>query len=89
MAALKSLDTDLEMAKNRSKEELPLSASSAQQQPEKQVPSSRHKQIVDTACICLNIASTVLLVFLNKWCVVSSVAWEWALNAPCWAQRVY
>jgi len=27
------------------------------------------KQIIDGACICLNIASTVTLVFLNKWWV--------------------
>jgi solute carrier family 35 protein E3 len=27
------------------------------------------KQLIDGACILLNIASTVTLVFLNKWCV--------------------
>lgn len=30
-------------------------------------PKGLRKQIVDGACICLNIASTVILVFLNKW----------------------
>lgn len=28
---------------------------------------TRRKQVVDVACIALNIASTVVLVFLNKW----------------------
>lgn len=66
MAASNNLDTDIEMAKNRFKEELPLGASPpAQNSPSP--PVSRHKQLVDTLCICLNIASTVLLVFLNKW----------------------
>jgi hypothetical protein len=68
MAALKSLDTDVEMAKNRSKEEQPLSATAAMPLTGGPTqPSARHKQVVDTMCICLNIASTVLLVFLNKW----------------------
>lgn len=69
MAALKSLDTDVEMAKNRIKEEQPLSATAAMPLTAPSQPSTKHKQIVDTLCICLNIASTVLLVFLNKWCV--------------------
>lgn len=29
--------------------------------------TTRKKQVVDAACIALNIASTVILVFLNKW----------------------
>jgi hypothetical protein len=65
MAVLNNPDTDIEMAKNRFKEELPLSASPVQKSPTG--PVSRQKQLVDTLCICLNIASTVLLVFLNKW----------------------
>ena len=30
---------------------------------------------VDGACIMLNIASTVVLVFLNKWCVCDDKQW--------------
>lgn len=29
--------------------------------------TTRRKHVVDAACISLNIASTVVLVFLNKW----------------------
>lgn len=29
--------------------------------------TTRRKQVVDVACIGLNVASTVILVFLNKW----------------------
>lgn len=64
MASLKTLDTDIEQAKNERKEDgVPLSASAVLP------PVSRSSQLVDGACICLNIASTVLLVFLNKWYV--------------------
>lgn len=65
MVVVNNLDTDVEKAKNRFKEELPLSASPGQKSPAG--PVSRQKQLIDTLCICLNIASTVLLVFLNKW----------------------
>jgi len=37
------------------------------------VQGGTRKQIIDGACIVLNIASTVTLVFLNKWCVSSRV----------------
>lgn len=39
--------------------------------------------VVDGACILLNIASTVVLVFLNKWCVVlqSAIA---AMGSNLW-----
>jgi len=52
---------DMEMAKEKlMKGETPLSASSPG-------PKGTVKQLIDSACILLNIASTVTLVFLNKW----------------------
>jgi hypothetical protein len=54
---------DVEMAKEKLiKGEIPLSAAS---------PGLKGtgKQLIDGACILLNIASTVTLVFLNKWYV--------------------
>ena len=54
---------DVEMAKEKlMKGEVPLSALSPG-------PKRARKQLVDGACILLNIASTVTLVFLNKWYV--------------------
>lgn len=40
---------------------------------EPQQQKGLRSQIIDGACICLNIASTVLLVFLNKWYVVGRI----------------
>jgi hypothetical protein len=72
MASLTSLDTDIEMAKkNFRKENTPLSDVP---------PEGRYKQYVDGLCICLNIASTVLLVFLNKWYVDLSKRCCYALH---------
>ncbi len=52
---------DVEMAKEKLiKGETPLSAASPGL-------NGTGKQLVDGACILLNIASTVTLVFLNKW----------------------
>lgn len=39
-----------------------------------QTENGYSKRLVDGACICLNIASTVMLVFLNKWYVPQVVA---------------
>jgi hypothetical protein len=72
MASLKSLDTDIEMAKNNfRKENTPLSDVP---------PEGSYKQYVDGLCICLNIASTVLLVFLNKWYVDLSMGCRYAVH---------
>jgi hypothetical protein len=38
--------------------------------PSRDAPSAQkglRKQVIDTSCILLNIASTVTLIFLNKW----------------------
>ena len=52
---------DVEMVKEKlMKGEIPLSASSPG-------PKGTGKQLIDGAYILLNIASTVTLVFLNKW----------------------
>lgn len=54
---------DVEMAKEKRMEgEITSSAVS-------QVPKGLGKQLIDGACILLNIASTVTLVFLNNWYV--------------------
>ena len=37
------------------------------------VKKGLRSNVVDGACIILNIASTVVLVFLNKWCVPSAI----------------
>jgi hypothetical protein len=46
------------------------SAGEAQvEEPMRSMPKSWRRNVTDAACIMLNIASTVVLVFLNKWYV--------------------
>jgi hypothetical protein len=64
MADEKELERDLEMSNT-----MPLmEAVAGQLQDGGQRPrGSRAKKLIDLSCILLNIASTVLLVFINKW----------------------
>ena len=61
MSSPKRSEADIEMGKQLLDEE-----KAAVKNPETGARGTR-KQIIDGACICLNIASTVILVFLNKW----------------------
>jgi len=61
MAPAMPLAEDIEMGKRLLDEEKDAVKDMAD------VPTGTRKQIIDGACIILNIASTVTLVFLNKW----------------------
>ena len=66
MTALSPLDEDIEMSKKTLLAEELKEEPSAPKEHMKPLKGLRSK-LVDGACILLNIASTVTLVFLNKW----------------------
>jgi hypothetical protein len=72
MGALPSPGVDIELGKKLLREDIPTGKNGGQTQRE------TRKQIIDGACICLNIASTVLLIFLNKWYTV----WNSTIPTP-------
>jgi hypothetical protein len=60
-----SLDLEMSSAKlNEGEKDKPAAVAIAAQSPK-----GLRKQVIDVACIALNIISTVTLVFLNKWYV--------------------
>lgn len=61
-------EEDIEMSKRRLLKDETQELHSSNGPPSKKGLQSN---VVDGACILLNIASTVVLVFLNKWCVFS------------------
>jgi len=61
MSARSTPGADIELGRKLLQEDTPVGNHVAP------VQKGRRKQIIDGACLCLNIASTVLLVFLNKW----------------------
>jgi len=66
MAPKTALAEDIEMGKRLLDEE-----KDGLKHPEV-APQGARKQLIDGACILLNITSTVTLVFLNKWCEQNS-----------------
>lgn len=62
MGELEPLERDVEKAESK-----PMIGDEIQNKDEGRRKKTRASQIVDMACIGLNIISTVFLVFLNKW----------------------
>ena len=77
MSSFDESEEDIEMGKARLLEEEPPANKNPPPPPKKGLRSN----IVDGACILLNIASTVVLVFLNKWYVSLTIA-NMEMDAP-------
>ena len=77
MAPATPVEEDIEMGKRLLDEEKDAVKDTVR------VQGGTRKQIIDGACIVLNIASTVTLVFLNKWCASSRVPTNKAILIFC------